>query len=363
MQGNFNVLMKRMLDRIDDKYDKRETSLIYQSVAMVVPELLQLKEEIQAVQEEAYPDTCNQYNLLRMCALKNKYPYPATQGIVVGVFNREIEIGTSFECNRRGYVILELLEEDQEKFKYKMLAKEEGHIQTIGELIPEKDIAGLKVAYIEEILTDGKEEEETEHLRKRYLDALEYDSFSGNIVDYKEKIEAMEGVGGVNLFRPVEPNEQNDWNVQVIITDNEYGKASQDTIEKVTEQLKGINTGTEEYDLDSGYGVIPIGHFVTVDTVRELVINIATTISVREDTEDLHKDIEAEVKIYLDEIKRNFGQSTEPETIRISQIESRILDIDGVIDVYGTKINGQGNNLKLAKYQVPKIGSVTYDIK
>ena len=42
--------------------------------------------------------------------------------------------------------------------------------------------------------------------------------------------------------------------------------------------------------------------------------------------------------------------------VRISQIETRILSIPGVIDIRDTTLNGTADNLTLGKYQVPVLG-------
>lgn len=45
--------------------------------------------------------------------------------------------------------------------------------------------------------------------------------------------------------------------------------------------------------------------------------------------------------------------------MRIAQIETRLLAIEGIIDISGTTINGDANNLTLTTYQIPVLGSVT----
>ena len=45
--------------------------------------------------------------------------------------------------------------------------------------------------------------------------------------------------------------------------------------------------------------------------------------------------------------------------VRISQIEARLLEIEGIIDVQGTKLNGSSTNLYLTDEQVPVLVGVT----
>ena len=45
--------------------------------------------------------------------------------------------------------------------------------------------------------------------------------------------------------------------------------------------------------------------------------------------------------------------------MRVSQLETRILGVKGVIDITNTKINGSAENLSLGEYQVPTFGGVS----
>ena len=108
---SFDKTMGRMLDTIPDEFDKRETSIIYQAVAIVVPELMTLQSDIELLEDEAFPDTCNHNNLIRFSSLRNIHPRPATRGTVIAEFNMEVEIGTRFNCEERNYEVIEKIEE------------------------------------------------------------------------------------------------------------------------------------------------------------------------------------------------------------------------------------------------------------
>ena len=45
--------------------------------------------------------------------------------------------------------------------------------------------------------------------------------------------------------------------------------------------------------------------------------------------------------------------------VRISQIESRLLDVTGVLDIEGTKLNNSTSNLVLGADNIPIRGDVT----
>ena len=45
--------------------------------------------------------------------------------------------------------------------------------------------------------------------------------------------------------------------------------------------------------------------------------------------------------------------------MRLAQIETRLLDVEGVIDVTGTTINGAESNLTVSGGELPVLGGVT----
>ena len=44
--------------------------------------------------------------------------------------------------------------------------------------------------------------------------------------------------------------------------------------------------------------------------------------------------------------------------VRISQIEVRVLAINGIVDIQNTKLNGQQQNIEIDPYEIPVLGEV-----
>ena len=61
---------------------------------------------------------------------------------------------------------------------------------------------------------------------------------------------------------------------------------------------------------------------------------------------------------YLLELRKNWANQANT-VVRISQIETRILQIEGIVDIQNTKINNSASNLTLTEYQVPIFGGVS----
>ena len=97
-----------------------------------------------------------------------------------------------------------------------------------------------------------------------------------------------------------------------------------------------------------GVGVAPIGHTVTVEGVTTQTINVGLTLTFASGYtfETVKTAIETLIDNYLLEINTAWAES-ESSIVRVSQIETRILTLTGIVDVQNTTINGVAGNLTL----------------
>lgn len=70
------------------------------------------------------------------------------------------------------------------------------------------------------------------------------------------------------------------------------------------------------------------------------------------------KAIAEAVDAYFLELRKNWSETSQT-IVRVSQIENRILGVDGVVDVTGTKLNGTASNMTLTEFCIPKLGGVS----
>lgn len=84
--------------------------------------------------------------------------------------------------------------------------------------------------------------------------------------------------------------------------------------------------------------------------------------------EDYKDDIESTIDAYFAELNKNWQSSQVAEidaysntglVVRISQIESRLLNINGVVDIQHTELNGIEENLTLGVDELAVRGVVT----
>jgi uncharacterized phage protein gp47/JayE len=88
-------------------------------------------------------------------------------------------------------------------------------------------------------------------------------------------------------------------------------------------------------------------------------VNIVTTISYR--TGWNWDSAKSYILNAIDQYFKELGQAwddSENLIVRISQLESKILGCEGVLDVQGTKLNGSASNLSLAADEIPVRGTV-----
>ncbi|WAW15462.1 baseplate J/gp47 family protein [Peptostreptococcus equinus] len=351
----FGYVMNRILGNIPDEYDKRETSLIYQSAAMIIPELTVIRHEIRMLEDEAFPDTCSYFTLQRFAKNRNMELREPTKGVVIAEFNKEVEIGTRFNHEQRNYAVSELI--DLSLFKYRLIAEEVGHIESIGELTPIQDIYGLEKAVITKIEVDGRDEESEEDLRNRFFENISNPAFGGNRADYKEKILGMDNIGAVRLFRR-KVSSDGSTKIEAVILDTSYKDASPELVKIVQNALTPTQDG-------EGLGIAPIDHFVTVLAPTKQSLTIKTNLTLDPLVSDVTQDITSAIEEYLQDLRQQFGEfdlstGKYSTVVRISRIENRLLDVSGVIDVFGTKINGLNSNVVIDDKSIPVLGGVSY---
>ena len=350
---DYDTILQRMLDRVPIQIDKREGSIIYNALAPAAAELAQmfilLKNNIDLV----FADTAVEEYLDRLANQVGLTRNEATYAIKKGSFYDEndnpmdISIGERFTIEDLVYKAIEKIETGI----YKMECESLGTIgnNCVGTLIPVNYIENLARAELTDILIPGEDEEDDDSLRARYYETTSEQGFGGNVVDYQNKTKGIAGVGAVKVT-PI-------WNgpgtVKLTILDSNYDKASNVLIENVQNEICP--------DLsDEGLGLAPIGHIVTVDTVSEVDISIVSNVTISETAsmENVKTQVTQLINEYFLQLKQEW-ENSETTIIRKSQIDTIILNADGVIDVSNTAINNQPSNIELQKFEIPVLKEVT----
>lgn len=345
----YDEILNRMLGRVPDNIDKREGSFMWYSQAPAAAELQQEYIALDQFLNEAFADTATREYLIKRAKERGLTPYPASFAIVEATLTgTDVERGTRFNCGDYNYVVIDKTGDNTYELQCETAGAAPNSVY--GDMTPIDYVQGLESAELTQLLIPGEDEEDTETFRQRYFDSLDAQAFGGNIQDYKEKVGALQGVGGVKVY-PV-------WNgpgtVRVVFTTSENKVPS-------TELVQTVQTALDpEQNHGEGLGLAPIGHYVTVQGVTAQSVDVSMHIEFKSgwDWDNSQSDIYDVIDGYFAELSAAWADNN-TLIVRISQIESRILDLDGILDVTNTKLNNDAANAEIAQDCIPTRGTVT----
>lgn len=371
-------------------------------VAPSMAEIAQLYIGLDFVFTATYLATAPREYLIKRAADRNMAPYPASAAVFRAEFNIEVPEGTRFSCEDLNFVVSSPAIEEEppgEWIAQRVTCETVGSAANSysGTLIPIEYVNGLIHAELVSMLIPGDDDEETEVFRKRVLDSFHSLAFGGNQADYVEKVTAMNGVKAVKVYpvwnSDIEPASLiPDETVQAWYTNavaSLTGKAAQwltavymaalnkkltvgGTVKLVL--MASNNAAPTETLIDmvqtavdptqnagEGLGLAPIGHVVNVTGVIPEPVNISLNLTYATgwNWEAVKSYVESVIDGYFEELAGVWA-SSDYLTVRISQIESRILSgcTAMITDIGGTKINGKEENYVLGADSIPVRGDV-----
>lgn len=343
------ALLNEMLAQTSSVVAKYEGTLVYSALSALAYELERLYIQADYVASLIDVSTADYDSLVKIAAGRGIYPKEATNAIFKGLFDAAVPIGARFNLKGFNYVVQEQLEEEP-NYTYMMMCEEAGSSANnlTGMLSAITYVEGLTSAEITGLLVAGEDAETRDGLYQRYIESFSSDAFAGNVAAYKQYFATYEGIADSKIY-PV-------WNgagtVKAVLIGSDYNAPSDYLIEQV------VNAVMPEVDM--GYGFAPIGHDVTIESVEEVMVNIITKITFSGSyTYALLQDkIQAEIEAYALSVRKAWADS-DGLTMYISRLESAILNVEGVLDVTGTTLNGVSANLTFGSDQIPVIGGIT----
>lgn len=396
------MLTQRMLDRVSDDFDKREGSVIYDAIAPAAMELAEFYIALDMVMDEVFAESASYYYLIKRAAERGIIPKEETNAVgrmVVFPPDTAISAGDRFNLNTLNYTVVSAL--NAELGEYRVECETPGTIgnQQLGSMLAietEHELNNMESAELAEIIIPGEEEEDVETFRERYFASFHNQAYGGNKADYIEKVNNIAGVGGCKPFRvwngdyhpsKMIPNEMvqlwfgrqseetlgpqvYEWietvynaakerlltvggTVKVDIITSDWKAPTEAMLQTVQEEIDPTGTAGE------GDGIAPIGHVVKVEGVKEVPINISTCMEYRNgfSFSNMQEPVQDLVDSYFLELCESWA-SNDNITVRVSQIESRILELDGVIDIRDTMLNGKAENVILGQDCIPVRGEI-----
>lgn len=368
-EKDFEEIMQELLSYVPDNVDKRESSVIYQALAPVAMYLQNVYSDLKYVWDGIFIEGLSGTDLDAKVAERALTRKEATATVVMAHYTpSSVEFAGSERFSipgENGEIIWFCIADSGELYgtedgEILLVCEEDGEIGNIpeGNLLPDTTVQGLERIYIYQILEYGKEEETDEELRQRYYDSFDTQKFGGNIASYEEWMMEQDGVAACKIIPFWVGIEKTKvlcngghaiagGTVGIYFLATGYRKPSDALVAEIQNAIDPpMYTG-------EGRGLAPIGHVVTVIAVDEEPLTITTQLEIENGYtfEDIKAELEKAFDEYLTELSSQWGEKT--IVVRISEIESRLLALEDVIDIKNTKINGEEENYKVSEFAIP----------
>lgn len=352
----FENLLSEKLKQVDDKYDKREGSIIYDALAPNSAEDAQVYIVLEWMFAQQHGETASRENLIKIAYdTRGIKPLEATYAKVKGVFNIAVDVGARFSIEDMTYVVTELIDDAAHTYLLQCETIGTAGNKYLGSLIPINYIAGLTSAELTEVVVYARDEEDTEVFRQRWRDSFNSKTFGGNKADYREKIKGIEGVGGVKVDRATNANgEKVGGYVRCTVISSNYDVPSAELIDSIQTIID------PEQNHGDGDGLAPIGAVVNIRAVTGVTIDVSATLTYDTDYSfaAVEKQIQAAIDGYFLELCKAWENDKTGLIVRIARVESAILDVQGVLDITDTTLNGGSENVILDAFSIPVRGEV-----
>ncbi len=342
-KGNsYEEILGRCLsdERLTD-VDKRAGSVIYDALAPLCLELAEAYIKMDIMNDQTYLLTATGENLDKRVYDYGIMRLQATKAEKIGVFkcyekdgdgnyvlddegnkiliDMDVPIGSRFSIPNNSDIIFVMKEKRDVGGSIKNVLECEspgsGANTYNGTILPITPILNLVKAEVGNAIVPGSDTETDEELRLRTQNYLTDIAFGGNISDYRNKIEQEDGYGAAKVFPSyVDPNqavlsvkainnapistEILEDIVEAIFTVEEVGSVKKldfnggvkisvigDDYNPLTpEAVANLQNIIDPDSEGSGYGIAPIGHYVTITTPEEAPLTVDLTIEVKPDT-------------------------------------------------------------------------------
>lgn len=350
MSDNRDVIRNRILNEVDETYDKLPGSYVWEQSQATAIELEAKYAEIEDAINQKFAGTADFENLKVIAFEKGVDWKDATfaTGVVkvTGVQNAVVNIGDLFASQLNQYAATETVSLDQTgiaSVKVRCTTAGSSGNTPIGTitLFP-KTLPGINTVTNEVAIVDGYNAETRDELLARYYKAIRKPATSGNAYHYEQWAESVDGVGAAKI-KPL-------WNgggtVKIVIIDRNKQAATQTLINEVQTYIDSQR---------------PIGASPTVVTAEELVININCNLNLKLNytLEQVKTDIEQKIASYFKD------SAFVDVAVYYAKIGNIIFTAEGVsnIDYSTLELNSQKGDIMLedsnAKTQIPKLGTLT----
>lgn len=359
----FQNILRAMLDRVPNIYDKREGSFFKIALGPAAYALEEFYIGLSQVQEMAFIQTAVGQSLDYLAVLGGISRKQATPAVRLGVFDTPVPIGARFSTmGGAGSINFLVTAAAPQPLHYQLTAETPGSMgnEYSGAILPITFIEGLNSAVLADILVPGDDTETDEELRERLITAMVDRPFGGNIAAYRENILAVDGVGQVQVY----PTWNGGGTVKCSILGADLLPASAILVENVQNAIDP----PEGQGL--GLGLAPIGAEVTITAPEAVTVNVSAGVTLRPGIAigQIQQSVQDAIDGYLTGIRQDWGRpvpGTNNEyaaTVYLSRVLASIISCEGLVNASGVLLNGQEEDIFLEesgqRQQVPVLGEV-----
>ena len=361
-----DVIMTRLLSKVDDKYNKDAGNIIYDVLKPCAIEIYALYQIIGQLEDlvnvdNMTGDTLATYVYQRKGLSRKAGGYATTVLTVTG--NATISIGDLFSTDSN--VQYEATESKTISGTGQVNVKctqvgDTGNVPAGSITEMPITIPGITNVTNETTAVGGINEEKDDKLRQRYYDALQEQATSNNIENYEKWAKEVPGVGQAKAF--------SQWNgdltVKVVIVDSNKDMPTQDLIDTVQNYIdpKGIQGGDGEWSTwGKGYGMSSLGAYCTVAPPTAKTIDVL--VSITKDSNYTDEQIQQGIEEYLQGYFESISLDENNNYVSYAKIGNLIFNVPGVADYSNLKVNNDVQNIQLAisesECDIPVLGTVT----
>lgn len=197
-------------------------------------------------------------------------------------------------------------------------------------------IYGVSAVTNKEDAYNGYDEETDDSLRERLLFRLRHPVTSGNANEYVDWAESVGGVGAAKCI----PLWNGNGTVKVIIVDANNEQANDELLNAVKNYIEKVR---------------PIGASVTVVTPEILKVSVAAKVTAASE------DYVAKITEAINEYFRREGFNS--NYVSIAHIGKIMLETGAISDYESLTINGGISNISVDDNHVPRLGTLTLEVK
>jgi uncharacterized phage protein gp47/JayE len=364
---DLDFFISRALDNVPDTVDKREGSIIYDALAPVAYDYVQLRMFLQQMLLMSFTETATDDFLDARGQEKGLTRNAATYAQVSATMTDSsgapalVEVGDRFSSVGAEAYIYDVTDTDDQgivKLTCETAGTEPNHY--VGTLLPVTAQDQFGAAAITDVTVPARDAEADDDFRARILATSNSVAYGGNVADYQRMIVSLGTVGAVQIY----PTWAGGGTVKLVIIDNDFEMPSADL---VTETQQAIDP-TDAHA--GGYGLAPIGHTVTVVAPTARTIPVTLTLDVDATTDMATATAAAKVAIatYFDKTRRKWGTLANGSreyalSVYRSQIMGAVLGVAGVVNVTDITLEGKDADVQLvytrSKSELPVLGEVT----